>query len=112
MKEMIRAILKSGGMVSFPYKERLEDWILEAKISRCVVFGDAFHLREFPTMDEAIDNFISRVFTKKNLGLAISGLRRHDMTDVDLDDLTEEQLQALIDQYFEQYFATDYPFAV
>ncbi len=60
-------------------------------------------------LDQAIDLLIDKVFHRGNLALAVEGIRKHRLTDEDLDYLDPATYKALLKKYQDEYFAKDYP---
>jgi hypothetical protein len=117
MREAIKAIVESGGLVQYSYKRAHKDWFGECKI--VVVYLEKkiycvhwpFGMERYDTLDEALDFFMKTVFTRKNLAHAYAGIRLHKMTDVVyLDDLSEDELKRLCQEYNKKYFDLDFPF--
>ena len=121
MRDTIKAIVEAGGMVQFPFKRGMKDWFGEAKIMQHRLYpGEPvihsvhwpYGMERFNTLDEAIDFYMKTVFTRKNLALTYQGIRKRDMLVKDFDDMTDEEIKALIKKYKDEFFDIDYPFAV
>lgn len=113
IRESIKAVYLLGGTVSFAFKEKSDSWMTEYKIFRLsenpvVVcpFNKEFKPEE---LDKAIDLLIDKVFHRGNLALAVEGIRKHRLTDEDLDYLDPATYKALLKKYQDEYFAKDYP---
>lgn len=120
MRDFIRQIVLTGGMVQFPHKTGMKDWMSEAKIGRFKLRAGeqvmyyvnwSVGYQKFEDLELALDFYMRTVFTRRNLALAFVGIRFHDLCDKHLDDLSDEQLKALVKKYNDEYFAKDYPFA-
>ncbi len=114
LRNEIMAIVKAGGTVCFPIKYRHQDHVEDAKIGRGddkIRVNTPYEWQVFDNnIEEAVDYFIKRVFTRKNIVLAYKGIRNRKMTDVKwLYDLDEKELRVLVQKYFDDYFDQDYP---
>lgn len=115
MKEQIKLIVESGGSVSFPYKTKMSEWVETADIGKVNdenlvdPYYISIHGQYFKTLEEALDVYMRKVFTKKNLGLGIQGIYRHKLNNKYLDDMKEAEVKALILKYFDEYYLIDFP---
>ena len=125
LPEGMAIVVESGGIVRFPIKLSMEDWIVEATLykycqmpARPLYFVTGIDgIKHYETLEEALRFFVSSVFTKNNLALAIQGIKKHGLIPIErnqpprqVSDLTDEELRPLFDLYFKDYFAKDFPF--
>lgn len=122
ISEAIKAIVLSGGTVKFPWKRGIKSWFSEIKIStineRAFLDGEPFiglrsrMLDGTLKLDEAVELFVEKAFCKRNLAVAFDGIRRHNLTDKDFENLSDEELKSLVRRYLNEYYKQDFPFMV
>ena len=120
MFQEIKTVILAGGTVKHEYKRKIGDWFSEIKISTFQggpwLWGEPFlKLRDAMVdgeldLDEAIKLFGRAAFGKKNLGVAYEGIRKHKLTEKDLEYLQEDEIKALVKQYFDEFYEQDFPF--
>jgi len=68
-KESIKEILEFGFELKFPYKSKIDSWYGNISISKCY---DYYNIQPFNVtlynIDEAIDYFLDKAVTSKNVG--------------------------------------------
>ena len=68
-KEDIKAVLEFGFKLEFPYKSKIESWYGNVSISKIY---DSYYIYPWGTelydVDEAIDFFLDKAITSKNIG--------------------------------------------
>jgi hypothetical protein len=112
----IKLVILNGGTVSVPIKLSLSDWVQTVIISQSYIFktfcvnNQYKGMDTFDDLDKAIEAFVKSVYTKKNMALALIGIKVHRLSDKEYDDLKDNELRILIKKYNDEYFDTDYPF--
>lgn len=119
VKSAIKTILEAAGSVRMSYKLRYDDWITECILASLMPDQHHSHIRyicwtggldiDTQDIDEAVEKYCNHVFTKKNLALVYSGIRKHRLTQQEFDVLSKEELHRLVRIYRNKYFSQDYP---
>ena len=75
-KESIIEIINFGGTISFPYKKKINDWYSDIKITK--LGSDEYVIQpgwqKFADVEEAVNWFMDKCFTSKNVGYIQSRL--------------------------------------
>ena len=112
--ESIKTIVENGGQVRYTYKSSIEEHVgliglFFSNYSNCYVLDSEFsHSLKFLSLDEAVNEFANRVFTKNNLALAVNGFHKYKMSNKSIDNLNQQEMLDVFEQYFEKYFKKDY----
>lgn len=126
LPEAILAVVRTGGIVKYPYKDAIDSWMGEAVVARCDddrrgLPPQTLHIVEWPdgyrsnfaSAEEAVAFFCGLVFCRKNIGLACYGIDRAKVREKDWDRMTEAEVLNLVEWYFSSHwFAEDFPCAV
>ena len=103
MKRSISRILDNGGTVKFSYKYSLESWYSEAYITYFSL-NDEYFIHETPShgtyknKEEAIDKFVSFIFSENNLAYVINRLEKRvnfNAEDYDFQEPSQELLDLI-----------------
>lgn len=105
MKNSIRRILESGGVVSYPHKTKINQWYGTIKISLVVPYFDELKKPYYyidplnmsiEDINEAIDVFMEHALTSKNIGLVQDRLAKKGINfedDYDLEHPKEKEFE-------------------
>jgi hypothetical protein len=120
MKDAIKSLILSGCTITHSYKSAIEAWFGTLEITawddQWMVRWDDGH-KVLSDIDQAVQLFGELAYGKRNLANAYDGIEKHNLFPLtvrpgyEFEDLTTQELQQLIDQYFLQFHAEDFPFA-
>jgi len=94
-RESIKDILKHGGSIDVPFKSKINDWSSSMKIysHRSNLYIVDPHHQKFSNIDEAVDWFISKGLTSKNIGYVQSRLSSRG---IDFESISPKEANILI----------------
>jgi hypothetical protein len=98
IKDSIKELLFSGSSIEISYKENLDEWCGNIRISQ---LGDSEYVVSNPwiifhDIDEAVNYFCSNAYTSKNMAYILERLKKKRLISKDLDD---DDLQSPTDKF-------------
>lgn len=94
-RESIKDILQNGGSVEVPFKSNIKDWFSSMKIYSLgsnLYIVDPYY-QKFSNVDDAVDWFISKGLTSKNVGYVQSRLSNRG---IDFESISPKETNSII----------------
>jgi hypothetical protein len=117
LQDHIKAVLLLSGSVTFPFKKKIPEWYNEIKLTHLELDNHAPYIIsdpyegtiEYTDLNIAVSDFVNKSINKKNISLAFKGIRKHNLSEQDFEDMSDSTMRRLVRKYFAEYFDKDYP---